>query len=88
MKRVVDLTRQEKIELIRRLQAREVNVIDGMIVELSPIIIVHGKDWDNPEKFSIGDQEFTPEEFEKALDLYPEGATLFFFPPKNKPEEE
>lgn len=82
MKKVVDLTRQEKIELIRQLQAGEVNVLDGMVVKLSHVIIIKNG------KCIMGDQEFTHEEFGKLIDLYPEGAQLIFLPAKREIEDE
>lgn len=76
MKKVADLTRQEKIELIRRLQAREVNVIDGMIVELSPVIIIKNG------KYLMGDQEF--DHIEQINGLFSEGQTLIILPHNNR----
>lgn len=73
MKKVADLTRQEKIELIRMLQAGTVNVINGDIVELSPVIIIIQNG-----KYLMGEQEFN--EIDKIHRLFPEGHVLVILP--------
>lgn len=80
MKKVSELTREEKIELIRKLQAGEVNVVNGNIVELSPIIISKG------DKFFMGEQEFS--KLDDIYKLLPEGQSIIILPAKNLPEEE
>jgi len=82
MKKVADLTRQEKIELIRRLQAGTVNVINGNIVELSAVIIIQNG------KYLMGEQEF--DHIEQIHSLFPEEHALIILPTNNRensPEE-
>lgn len=79
MKKVIDLSRQEKIELIHQLQAGEVNVINGNIVELSTVIIAKG------DKFYMGEQEFS--ELDDIYKLFPEGQGIIILPAKNEIEE-
>ena len=76
MKKVADLTRQEKIYLIRQLQAGTVNVINGNIVELSPIIIIQNG------KYLMGEQEF--DHIEQIYGLFPEGQALIILPHNNR----
>jgi len=83
--KVADLTRDEKIDLINRLVAGEVHVINGEVIELSPIIIYKGREV--AEKYWIDGKELTPEEFDNVIKLYPKDQTLIFLPAKNKVED-
>lgn len=74
MKKVADLTREEKIDLIRQLQAGTVNVINGNIVELSQVIII------KKGKYTMIDQEFTSDEFDRILELFPKGQGVIILP--------
>lgn len=85
--KVADLTREEKIDLIKRLVAGEVHVINGEIIELSPVIIYKDKEPGMAEKYWIDGKELTPEEFDNVIKLYPKDQTLLFLPAKNEIEE-
>jgi hypothetical protein len=87
MKPLSELNKEEKIDLILKLQTGEVNVINGKIVELSSVIIVHGDFFGVPDKYSIGDQEFTPEEFDKVVGMYPEEPHSSFFQKRINPRK-
>jgi hypothetical protein len=53
-----NLNRKQKIELIKRIQAGEVNIIAGQIIESGVILIRSGEDYFlNGVKCSIGDFE-------------------------------
>lgn len=78
--KVADLTREQKIDLIKRLASGEVYVINGNIVEPSPVIIAKG------DKFFMGDQEFSG--IDDIHKLFPIGQGFIILPEKNKTEEE
>lgn len=82
--KVADLTREQKIDLIKKLVAGEVHVINGEVIELSPIIIY--KEREMAEKYWIDGKEFTSEEFDNVIKLYPKDQTLIFLPAKNEIE--
>lgn len=80
--KVSDLSREQKINLIKRLASGEVSVINGEIIEFSPIIIYKGKGPHMAEKYWIDSKEFTPEEFGDFIKLYPKDQTIIFLPAK------
>lgn len=89
--KVVDLTREQKVQLIKKLAAGEAHVINGEIIELSPVIVykgVRGDDWENAEKYWINDKELTPEELDNVMEFYPKDYTFIFMPAKNEEIEE
>jgi bisphosphoglycerate-independent phosphoglycerate mutase (AlkP superfamily) len=86
--KIADLSREEKINLIKRLAAGEVHAVNGEVVELSPIIIYKGNGREVAEKYWIDGKEFTPEELNDFIKLYPKDQTLIFLPSKNEIIEE
>ena len=78
--KVSELSRQEKIDLIRRLQCGDVNVINGNIVELYPVIIAKG------DKFFMGEQEFAG--LDDIYKLFPIRQGFIILPAKREEVEE
>ena len=65
------LNRKEKVELIRRITAGEVNVVAGQLIESGVILIRSGKDYFlNGEKCELSDFN----EFEVTIIILPENA--------------
>lgn len=63
------MTRKEKIELIKRIQAGEVNIIAGQIIESGVVLVKSGEDlFLNGEKLSIEDLE----QFTEAIFILPD----------------
>lgn len=63
------MTRKEKIDLIKRIQAGEVNIIAGQIIESGVVLVKSGEDlFLNGEKLSIEDLE----QFTEAIFILPD----------------
>ena len=85
--KVAELTREQKIDLIKRLIAGEVHVINGEVIELSSVIIYKGNGREMAEMYWVDGKEFTSEEFDKIIKLYPKNQALIFLPAKREAEE-
>lgn len=79
--RIENLSKTEKIELIKKLASREIHVINGEIIEPCSIIIM--KDG----KYLMGEKEFETNQLDFLYSLFPEDSTLIFLPAKKEIDE-